>query len=279
MKDIDGFTIAIVGLGLMGGSLAMAFKQHAVGRRVLGMDPNTAAVERAQALGAIDGFFQDVREADLIVLAMPVRAIAGWLITYGPALAPEQTVMDLGSAKRAIMAEMEKLDAQCIGGHPMCGKETSGIAAAEATLFKGATFVLTPATHTSQGTMHMARQLVSAIGAEPLVMDADAHDRAVAAVSHLPYLLSANLVNTVLEQNDPNARLLASSGYASTTRLAASDTRMMGDTIASNRDYIVRQIDRFQSALAHMREAIAAGDDDTWRVQLERAREGKRNEL
>jgi len=278
VKDIDGFTIAIVGLGLMGGSLALAFKQHAVGRRVLGIDQNPTAVERAQELSAIDGLLHDLREPDWIVLAMPVGAIEDWLATHGRTLAPGQTVMDLGSAKRAVLVAMEKLDAQCVGGHPMCGKETAGIDAAEAGLFTGARFVLTPATHTTHETIQLAKQLVSAVGAEPLLMDADAHDRAVAAVSHLPYLLSANLVNTVLAQNDPNARLLAASGYASATRLAASDTQMMGDTIAGNRDEVVHQIDRFQSALAHLRDAIAAGDDDAWREQLYRAREEKRNE-
>jgi len=277
VKDIDGFTIAIVGLGLMGGSLAMALKQKSVGRRVLGMDQNEAAVRRALQSGTIDGLYQDLPEADLIVLAMPVRAIGDWLVTHRQALAPAQIVMDLGSAKRTIVAEMEKLVAQCIGGHPMCGKESSGIESAEAILFEGARFVLTPTSHTSRETIGIVRQLVSNIGAEPLVMDAAAHDRAVAAVSHLPYLLSVNLVNTVLEQHDPNARLLAASGYASATRLAASDTRMMGDTIASNRDHIVRLMDSYQHALANMRDAIAAGDDDAWRRYLERAREEKRN--
>ncbi|MCA1553672.1 MAG: prephenate dehydrogenase/arogenate dehydrogenase family protein, partial [Chloroflexi bacterium] len=132
MKDIDGFTVAIVGLGLMGGSLAMALQQNGIGRRVIGTDTNPEVVRRARELGAIHEAAENVSAADLIVLAMPVRAIIEWLQAQGKQLRPEQIVMDLGSTKALIIEQMEKLDAQCIGGHPMCGKETAGIDAADA---------------------------------------------------------------------------------------------------------------------------------------------------
>src|SRR5262245_40729228 len=122
MKDLADFTVAIVGLGLMGGSLAMALKQQRVGRYVYGMDANPQVVERALQLGAINAPFDDTacHTVDLIVLAMPVRGIITWLTTQGTQLAPEKIVMDLGSTKQVVITAMESLAAQCVGGHPMC---------------------------------------------------------------------------------------------------------------------------------------------------------------
>ena len=272
MKSLDDFTIAIVGLGLMGGSLAMALKRHRVGRVVMGADADPQAVTQAMACGAIDARCDDFAACDLIVLAMPVRAIVAWLNTHGETLRPACLVMDLGSTKQAIVAAMERLAAQCVGGHPMCGKETSGIASADAKLFDGAKFVLTPTTRTSTVTLRLAQSLVTRIGAQPVVMDAASHDRAVAAISHMPYLLSASLVNAVSATGDDNALRLAASGYAGMTRLAASDPQMMSDIIATNRANIVAMIGHAQAALADLKRALIAGDEAAWRAELERAR-------
>ncbi len=277
MKDLDNFTIAVVGLGLMGGSLAMALKQNGIGRRVIGADTNRHAVTRALELGVIDDARDDVSVADVIVLAMPVRGIIAWLNQHGSQLSAECIVVDLGSTKREVVSAMERVNAQCIGGHPMCGKETAGIEAADANLFRGAKFVLTPTARTSHETLQLVRQLVTRIGAEVISMDADAHDRAVAAVSHLPYLLSVNLVNTVATLHDANALALTSSGYASMTRLAASDTRMMSDIIATNRADIVQLLDGYQTELTRLRDAIAACDEAQWGAMLRSAEQLKRN--
>src|SRR5512143_2624241 len=209
MDDLDGFTIAIAGLGLMGGSLALALKDH--GLRVLGADADPAVVERARARGAIDGPWTG-ETVDLVVLAMPVRGIVQWLAARGPSLPAGTLLMDLGSTKREIVAAMDALPVESIGGHPMCGKETPGIDAAEAGLFRGARFVLTPAARTTERALRTARALVAAVGAEAIELDAETHDRAVAAISHVPYLLSAALVNTVAAADDANAEQLASTG-------------------------------------------------------------------
>jgi prephenate dehydrogenase len=183
--------------------------------------------------------------------------------------------MDLGSTKQTVVNAMESLPAQCIGGHPMCGKETSGLEAAEANLFRGAKFVLTPTTRTTDETLTLIQSLVTRIGAHPLCMNAAAHDRAVAAISHLPYLLSTSLVNTVDTLHDAHTTLLASSGYQSTTRLAASDTRMMGDIIATNRAHIVAMLDAYQAELTQLRDALATEDERGWREKLEQAKKVK----
>ena len=275
MKDLDDFTIAIVGLGLMGGSLAMALKQQRVGRCVQGADADPQVVARALALGVIDAPCADVTQVDWVVLAMPVRGIVAWLQARGCALSAEQIVMDIGSTKQQVVAAMEPLTAQCIGGHPMCGKETAGLASADAQLFRGARFVLTPTTRTHDATLRSTQSLVRRIGAQPIVMDAEAHDRATAAISHLPYLLSVNLVNTVAAQHNADAMPLAASGYASATRLAASDTRMMGDIIATNRAHVLHILDAYQAELARLREAIADGDEEQWRERLAYAKKVK----
>jgi prephenate dehydrogenase len=277
MKDLDDFTIAIAGLGLMGGSLALALKKNGVGLRLLGMDPNPLAVSRALEMGAIDAPAQSFSGVDLIVLAMPVRGIIQWLNTTGRTLPANCLVIDLGSTKQEIVAAMAQLAALCIGGHPMCGKETSGIGEADAELFRGAKFVLSPTARTSGAAMHVTQALIERIGAQALVMDAADHDRAVAAVSHMPYLLSAALVNCVDDLHDEHTGALAASGFRSMTRLAASDLSMIGDIIATNRSSIVDLLDRYDSELRELRTAIVENDESRWRSLLKRAYNLNRN--
>src|SRR5262249_7113674 len=147
-------------------------------------DTNADTLQRAQMLGIVDGPCADFAAADLIVLAMPVRSIVDWLEACGQVLPERCVVMDLGSTKRDVVAAMNRLAAQSIGGHPMCGKETAGLESADAALYERARFVLTPTERTTGHAMTMGRSLISAVGADLVVLDADAHDRAVAAISH-----------------------------------------------------------------------------------------------
>ena len=208
----------------------------------------------------MDGPCGDFTTADLVVLAMPVRSIVDWLKTCGAGLPERCVVMDLGSTKRAVVAAMNQLAAQSIGGHPMCGKETAGLESADAALFERARFVLTPTERTTERAMAMGKALISAVGADLVVLDADAHDRAVAAISHLPYLLSVSLVNMVGALDDDHALQLASSGYRGMSRLAASDLRMWSDIIATNGPAIGDMLDRLQREIGALREAIASSD-------------------
>jgi prephenate dehydrogenase len=271
MESLDGFTIAIAGLGLMGGSLAMALKRSGAAVTVLGADADAATLERAQMLGVVDGSCGDFATADLVVLAMPVRSIVNWLDACGAVLPERCIVMDLGSTKRDIVAAMNRIAAQSIGGHPMCGKETAGLESADAALFERARFVLTPTNRTTVRAMAMGKALISAVGADLVVLDADAHDRAVAAISHLPYLLSIALVNTVGELDDDNTLRLASSGYRGMSRLAASDLRMWNDIVATNGPAIGDMLDRFQREIGALRDAITAGDEASLRQLMANA--------
>jgi prephenate dehydrogenase len=203
-----------------------------------------------------------VKQADLILLATPVRTILGLIPQVGPLAPPGCVLMDLGSTKVRIIEAMEALPphVQAVGGHPMCGKEVSGVVAAEADLYEGAPFVLTPLRRTSPEALALAQELVEAVGARPLLMDAERHDHLVAAVSHLPYLLSVGLVATAEEvaAEDELVWELAASGFRDTSRLAASDVTMMLDILLTNRQAVGEMLSRFAhqlDAIAHLLEA------------------------
>ncbi|MGC8781115.1 MAG: prephenate dehydrogenase, partial [Anaerolineae bacterium] len=239
----DAFAIAIIGLGLMGGSLALALRDDAASGaappfragRITGISRNVETLAAAQAAGAIDRGTTDlaagVADADLIVLATPVRTILRLLPQIGRHARPGALVMDLGSSKAAICAAMADLPAglQPVGAHPMCGKEVAGFAAAEAGLYRGRPFVLCPLERTAATALETARGLALTVGGRPLVLSPQAHDRAVAAISHLPYVAAAALVAAVDAAGDPLAWSLAASGFRDTTRVAASDVDMMLD--------------------------------------------------
>ncbi|RME42725.1 MAG: prephenate dehydrogenase, partial [Chloroflexi bacterium] len=250
-------SFTIIGLGLMGGSFGMALKQRGIGRRVWGVNRRSTVIDRAVELGAIDGGTTDaiegVADADIVVLATPVRAIIELLDRVGPHLKPGCLVLDLGSTKYAIVQAMACLPAgvEPVGGHPMCGKEVAGIWAAEANLYEGAIFPLTPLERTSPAALELAETLVESIGATPVIIDARRHDRLVAAISHLPYLTAVTLVEAAAEVADEDALLwpLAASGFRDTSRLAASDVTMMYDILGTNRQYVGEMLHRYRRHL------------------------------
>ncbi|MCK4450156.1 MAG: prephenate dehydrogenase/arogenate dehydrogenase family protein [Anaerolineae bacterium] len=284
MKELADAQVAIVGLGLMGGSLAGALCGHC--RAVVGVAQRPGTIETALARGLIDRGTTDlahgIREADVVVLATPVRVIMQQLAEIGPLLPEGCLLMDLGSTKAKIVEAMEALPPhlQAVGGHPMCGKEASGLEAAEADLYQGATFVLTPLRRTSSEALTLAQELVEAVGARPLLMDAERHDRLVAAVSHLPYLLSVGLVAATEEMaaEDELVWELAASGFRDTSRLAASDVTMMLDILLTNRAAVGETLSRFTNQLNALAHLLAEDDEEGLRSLMEQAqkrREGK----
>jgi prephenate dehydrogenase len=267
--DLKDARVAIVGLGLMGGSLAGALKSRGACREIWGVARRKETIEEALRRGFINegtcNLAEGVQQTDLIVLATPVRTILELLPKIGSLASAGCLLMDLGSTKTRVVEVMEALPAylQAIGGHPMCGKEASGVEAAEANLYEGATFVLTPLRQssgqalqrTSSEALTLAQELVEAVGARPLLMDAECHDHLVAAISHLPYLLSVGLVATAEEVAAEDTLIweLAASGFRDTSRLAASDVTMMLDILLTNRQTVGEMLSRF----AHQLDAIA----------------------
>lgn len=276
--------VTIVGLGLMGGSLAAALRAAHACREIVGVARRPTSISTALTFGFIDrgtlDLAEGVAEADLVVLCTPVGDILDKIPTIGPLLKPGCVLLDIGSTKKAICEAMAAMPAhvQPIGGHPMCGKEASGLTVAEAGLFRGHVFVLIPLARTSPAAQHLASALVAAIGARELRLEPDHHDRVVALISHLPYLLSTTLVNTAstLAGDDPIPWQLAAGGFRDTSRVAASDLAMMMDIIATNRQPILDSVRAAQQELATLAQLLATGDDPALRERLQAAQQRRR---
>jgi prephenate dehydrogenase len=253
--------IAIVGLGLMGGSLAYALRGKCAA--LLGIDPDPETRELASKLNVVDHIASEkenvIADTDLVVLAAPVRAILALLtklpeLHYGPAV-----VMDMGSTKVEICGLMQSLPPrfEVIGGHPMCGKETASLANADPDIFKGAAFAFTPLQRTTDRARSFASQIAAAIGAKPLWLDPQTHDAWTASTSHLPYLIANTLAAATPEAVSP----LIGPGFLSTTRLAASSPAMMLDILLTNRREVLEASRRFRDGLQVLEELLEANDE------------------
>lgn len=282
--QLQGAQVTVVGLGLMGGSLAGALRNQC--RTVVGVARRAETIETALAHGLIDRGTTDltssVRQADAVVLATPVRVIMQQLAEIGPLLPEGCLLMDLGSTKTQIIAEMARLPdhVQPLGGHPMCGKEVSGIEMADPALYQGCTFILTPLPRTSEAALALGRELAKAVGARPLVLAAERQDFLVATVSHLPYLLACALVSTAdaTTSADPAAWEIVAGGFRDTSRVAGSDVTMMIDILLTNREEVLKALKVYQTQLRDLSRLVEAGDEGDLRTVLSNLCE-KRKEM
>ena len=262
-------TLAVIGVGLVGGSFALALRRAGYVTTVVGFDRDGAALERAAALGAIDtaatSISEAARGADLVVVAVPVRAIGPVLHDVALALQPGAVVTDVGSTKAEVMkvarGELRERFERFVPGHPIAGREASGVEAATAELFRGARVVLTPDAQTSADAVEIVRGAWEAAGGRVTTMAAEEHDRIFAVVSHLPHLLSFALVSEVAAR-DNAAELLgfAAGGFRDFTRIAASSPEMWRDIALQNRAALLAEIDRYGARLALYRELVDKGD-------------------
>ena len=263
--------IAIVGLGLMGGSLALALKEHCAQIIAVDTDPDTVVYARKHKI--VDQIAESpdriLPQADIVLLAAPVRGILELIHTL-PKLHPgEAIVIDIGSTKVDIIKEMQKLPPRFdpIGGHPMCGKEKLSIENAEACLFQNATFAFTPCENTSNNAQQFAEQVARSIGATPFWIDAETHDRWTAATSHFPYLAAAALTLST----PPAAAPLAGPGFRSSTRLAATPASVMLDILATNQINIIEALDQFQEQIDQIRCLLQDNDLENLQNLLEKS--------
>ena len=244
--------ISIVGLGLIGGSWGLALRERGVAARRVGCD-RPEVLERALAAGVVDEGTADARtaarNADLVILATPVGAILDLLSQLKGAVSPRALVTDAGSTKRLICQRAREYfgdEPLFLGGHPLAGKERSGLANADAKLFENARYVLTPLSpdHLTDARVKAFSSLLEAVGARPFVTEASTHDRAVAFLSHLPQLVSTGLSSMIAEQSveDFLPVELAGSGFRDVTRLAESPYNLWRDICLTN-------IENIQSAL------------------------------
>jgi prephenate dehydrogenase len=271
--------VAVVGLGLMGGSLALALKKRQLFRQVVGLVRRREAVRQAEALGVVDLATTDpaqaLTQADLVVFSTPVRTILQQLDQWAGLFKPGAVITDMGSTKQEIVQVMAGLPPGIhpLGSHPMCGKEQAGLGAAEITLYQNAPWVLIPLERTPAAATQLVYNMAVAIGARPRLLSAERHDKLVAAISHLPYTLAATLVLAAkhVADDDPVVWEVAASGFRDTSRVAASDVTMMLDILLTNRTALIQMLDITQKQLAQLARALADGDEATLRALLEQA--------
>jgi prephenate dehydrogenase len=266
--------VGIIGLGLMGGSLALALRGAC--RSISGYDVDPAAITQAIDRGIISRPI-DLRgdEVDVLILAAPVSAILDWIDRVPPIFSGEFHLVDLGSTKAQIVARMRSLPDRIspLGGHPMCGKETSGLSVADGSLYRGCLVALTPLDRTQTSTLNLAQELIVTLQARSLLLDPQQHDRAVAAISHLPYLMAITLMDSVTRLDDETVWPLAASGFRDTSRLAASDVTMLLDILKSNRAEVLNALETARLSLQESIELIEREDWSNLRTKLEAARE------
>lgn len=257
--------------------MGLALKQRQLCREVVGLVRRSETISQAEALGAVDWATTDPQQAlpgaDMIIFAAPIRTIIAQIGEFAPLYKPGAIITDMGSTKQAIVQAMEALPVgfQPVGSHPMCGKERAGLEVAEATLFEGAPWILTPLTRTAPQALQQVQALAEAIGCRIYTLTPDRHDKLVATISHLPYLLSASLVATALQValDDPVVWQIAASGFRDTSRLAASNVTMMMDIMLTNQAAIGELLGLAQQQLGRLAAALAEGDETALRAVLE----------
>jgi prephenate dehydrogenase len=264
--------ICIVGLGLMGGSLTMALRGKC--GRLYGVDTDQetlAWVRGRQLTDRVSTRLEDlVPDSDVIILAVPVETIKE-LIHQLPAIHPGSAiVMDLGSTKREIVAEYDRLPSRFdpIGGHPMCGKENLSIFNAETTLFQGAPFALTSLDRTTEDARRFAEQLVDSIGAKPLWINPETHDAWGAATSHLPFLIAMALAHSTSIEAAP----LVGPGFRSSVRLAGTPAAMMVDILKTNRDQILMKGKKYSQQFGEILQMLEDSEFDRLTELIEEGR-------
>ncbi len=263
--------LTIVGLGLIGGSLGLALKAAKLnGVEIVGYDTDTIAAVDARRSGAVDKTEPSLRrataDAGLVVLATPIVAMRQVMEEMAEGLRENCVVADTASTKALVMQWAHELlpsGVSFVGGHPMAGKETAGIANAEAKLFAGKPYCVVPSPDASEGAVKLMVGLVHLIGAQPLFIDAQEHDRYVAAISHLPLLASTALFTLVRSSPAwPELAALASSGFRDATRLASTDPGLSHDICFTNREAVLHWVERLSEELARYSELLAKGEEE-----------------
>lgn len=277
-------TLAIVGLGLMGGSLGMSAIEGGLAQRVIGFDLDRHSVSRALERKAITEGGQSlagaVSEADLVVLATPVRSIAAVFADVAPFLPPGCVVTDVGSTKGGVVEAITRIvpdSVHFIGGHPMAGSEKEGIEAAADDLYDGCLWILTPTRATSSEAYGRLMRFLTGLGARVLALDPSRHDEALALSSHLPQLLSSTLMGFAADvaSAEEGLPLLTAGGFRDMTRIAASSPDLWVDIVQENQPALAALVRRFQQTLGEAADALDHGDWNKLRSMLSEARKAR----
>lgn len=269
-------SIAIVGVGLIGGSVGLAARRRGVAREVVGIGRRTESLQVAANLGAITrattNLAEGVRDAELVMVCTPVDDVVTHVRQAAAANQRSALISDAGSTKERIVEELERTlprDVRFIGGHPMAGSHASGPAQADGDLFVGRTVIITPTERTSPDDAAAITAFWSALGARVVSLSPPEHDRAVAAVSHVPHLVAATLIQSISSDDLP----LAAGGLRDATRIALGDPELWRQIVLSNRSHIAAGLERFQLAAQKLRDVLESESGDELLAMLTNARQ------
>jgi len=260
--------VAIIGLGLIGGSIGLALHKAKAAQQIVGYDLGKGISNQARKSGAIDqpytALADAVRGAEIIILATPVGAMRSLLQDIAQSATPGAVVTDVASTKAQVISWAEEFlpsSVAFVGGHPMTGKELSGVESADADLFQGRIYCLTPTAHTRPVAINKVSALIEALGARVRFLEPAEHDGQVAGISHLPFVASIALMNTVAEGPAwGDAAMLAAGGFRDMSRLAAGDPQMYRDICLTNSEALTRWLNEYITTLSALRDRIVAHD-------------------
>lgn len=269
----------IIGLGLIGGSMAIAIKKRGLVQSLLAADTSREALEVAREKNIIDGTVElpaGVSDVNLIILATPVLDAGEILEQISPHLSPGTIITDVSSTKEQIVKLASSIlpgNVCFIGGHPMTGSERNGFTSAKGELFENANYILTPERKTRYVSVVKLKMLLKAIGATPLEMSPNEHDKLISVVSHLPHLIATALVNTLAASSESDRLInLVAGGFRDTTRIASSDSRLWQQILLSNRQELIKTLDKFTEIIGKYKEILNNNDEQALLDYLETAR-------
>ncbi len=275
--------ICIVGVGLIGGSLALALKKAKISKTIVGVGHRNSSLEKAIKIGAIDkGFLEfakGIKGSDLVVLAAPVVTILKYLEKDFSSLNKGTVITDTGSTKKEIVDKAESFlppSLYFVGGHPIAGSEMGGVEAATCDLFQKKTVILTRTGKTKEKALSLIKKLWESVGAKPRILYPEEHDRIIAAYSHLPHLTAAALVKTVKESMRGQELSLAGSGFKDTTRIAASSAQLWTDIFSTNREEVLHILLNFKKSLSLLEKLLKKKDWKELKNQLQKVRNFRR---
>ncbi|MHB8708315.1 MAG: prephenate dehydrogenase [Desulfuromonadales bacterium] len=276
--------LAVVGVGLIGGSLSLALKATGSVGAVVGIGRGRPNLDTALKLKVVDSVTQDlaagVADADVVFLSTPVLALGPVARQMMPHLKPGAILTDGGSVKQAVIDEIEPYlrdDVHFVPGHPIAGTEYSGAEAAFASLYQGRRCILTPTARTEPAAVVTVRAMWEAVGCDVVAMEVEKHDRVLAAISHLPHMVAYALVNAVgaYDRYQENILEYSAGGFRDFTRIASSDPTMWRDIALTNRDALIEMMGQFETFFRELKDDVARGDNERLFEFFRRSKESR----
>ena len=276
--------LAVVGVGLIGGSLSLALRATGSVGKVVGIGRGQANLDKAMELRVVDSVTQDlvagVADADVVFLSTPVLALGPVARQLMPHVKPGAILTDGGSVKQAVIDEIEPIlreDVHFVPGHPIAGTEYSGAEAAFASLYQGRRCILTPTPRTAPTALATVQAMWEAVGCDVVVMDVDKHDRVLAAISHLPHMVAYALVNAVgaYDRYQENILEYSAGGFRDFTRIASSDPTMWRDIALTNRAALIEMMGQFETFFRELKDDVARGESERLFEFFRRSKESR----